>query len=154
MLKVVQSTVTDLPQLVDQVMNEIPPGSVIGLSGALGSGKTTFVRAFMEKLIRNHQGKKPPRIVSPTFVIHQVYHDITPPVDHFDLYRMDHVNDRMLNEIGYNDALAYVQSHRGYLFVEWYEHCRDIRSLGLNATIAIQGLESSRHYEINLDAKV
>jgi len=59
------------------------PGDSLGLSGELGAGKTTFVRA----LIRALHGSDLP-VSSPTFVFRQRY-DGTPPVEHLDLFRLD-----------------------------------------------------------------
>ncbi len=59
------------------------PGDALALSGELGAGKTTFVRA----LVRALHGSDVP-VSSPTFLFRQCY-DGTPPVEHLDLYRLD-----------------------------------------------------------------
>jgi tRNA threonylcarbamoyladenosine biosynthesis protein TsaE len=60
----------------------IEPGTVIGLVGPLGAGKTRLVRAIAESL-----GVEPGAISSPTFVLIQEY-DGRLPVFHFDTYRL------------------------------------------------------------------
>ena len=57
-------------------------GTVIGLVGPLGAGKTRLVRAIAESL-----GVEPDAISSPTFVLIQEY-DGRLPVYHFDTYRL------------------------------------------------------------------
>jgi tRNA threonylcarbamoyladenosine biosynthesis protein TsaE len=57
-------------------------GTVIGLVGPLGAGKTRLVRAIAEAL-----GVEPDAISSPTFVLIQEY-DGHLPVYHFDTYRL------------------------------------------------------------------
>jgi tRNA threonylcarbamoyladenosine biosynthesis protein TsaE len=57
-------------------------GTVIGLAGPLGAGKTRLVRAIAEAL-----GVDPDAISSPTFVLIQEY-DGRLPVYHFDTYRL------------------------------------------------------------------
>jgi tRNA threonylcarbamoyladenosine biosynthesis protein TsaE len=57
-------------------------GTVIGLVGPLGAGKTRLVRAIAEAL-----GVEPDAISSPTFVLIQEY-DGRLPVYHFDTYRL------------------------------------------------------------------
>jgi len=59
------------------------PGDALALSGELGAGKTTFVRALVQAL---HGNAVP--VSSPTFVFRQRY-DGTPPVEHLDLFRID-----------------------------------------------------------------
>jgi tRNA threonylcarbamoyladenosine biosynthesis protein TsaE len=60
----------------------IEPGTVIGLVGPLGAGKTRLVRALAEAL-----GVDPGAIASPTFVLIHEY-DGRMPVVHCDVYRL------------------------------------------------------------------
>jgi tRNA threonylcarbamoyl adenosine modification protein YjeE len=60
----------------------LQPGDAVALSGELGAGKTTFVRALVNAL---HGSDVP--VSSPTFVFRQRY-DGT-PVEHLDLYRIE-----------------------------------------------------------------
>jgi len=66
-----------------QLAATLRPGDALALSGELGAGKTTFVRA----LVRALHGSDVP-VSSPTFVFRQRY-DGTPPVEHLDLFRLD-----------------------------------------------------------------
>ena len=61
------------------------PGLVIALSGDLGSGKSTFARAFIQALAKSTE---PFDIPSPTFPIVQTYDNTRIPVAHVDLYRL------------------------------------------------------------------
>lgn len=58
------------------------PGTVIGLTGELGSGKTALTRYIAEGL-----GIEGP-VTSPTFTILQVYRGGRLPLFHFDAYRL------------------------------------------------------------------
>ena len=85
------------------------PGDVIGLGGPLGSGKTTFARAFIGAKIG--AGEVP----SPTFTLVEVYQSLTgPAVWHFDLYRLEKPEDA--HELGIEDAFA-----DGISLIEWPE---------------------------------
>jgi tRNA threonylcarbamoyl adenosine modification protein YjeE len=75
------------------------PGDVVGLSGALGAGKTAFVRGVVRALHGSADA-----VSSPTFVFRQRY-DGTPPVEHVDLYRIEDPG-RELAELGLEDAFA------------------------------------------------
>jgi len=82
-------------------------GDVITLSGPLGVGKTALARGLIGAL--NHQGEVP----SPSFAIVQPYEDLSPPVWHVDLYRLEDVSE--IDELGLDSAASAV------LLVEWPE---------------------------------
>ena len=114
------------------IIEMFPKGAVIGLSGELGSGKTTLVRSVIH-LLSQSQGIKIGRIVSPSFVLHQSYEQLKPAVHHFDLYRMNQVTEKTKNE-------------SGFMFVEWPEMCTDLSVLRLDSQIEITILDSVRQY--------
>jgi tRNA threonylcarbamoyladenosine biosynthesis protein TsaE len=64
------------------IASMIAPGTVIGLSGPLGAGKTRLVRAVATAL-----GVDPLAVSSPTFVLIHEYEGRI-PVYHFDAYRL------------------------------------------------------------------
>ena len=82
-------------------------GDVVALSGGLGAGKTSLVRYLLQAL--GHDGEVP----SPSFAIVQPYDDLTPPVWHADLFRIDEPGE--LTELGL-DSLD-----DAALLVEWPE---------------------------------
>jgi len=82
------------------------PGDVVGLSGGLGAGKTTLVRHLLAAL--GHEGEVP----SPTFAIVQPYDQLTLPLWHADLYRIEHPSE--LAELGLDSVLD-----DGALVIEW-----------------------------------
>lgn len=89
----------------------VRPGDVITLAGPLGAGKTTLARGLLAAL--GHQGEVP----SPSFAIVQPYDDVTPPLWHVDLYRLEDAAE--LTELGLDEAEA------GVLLVEWPERAGD-----------------------------
>jgi tRNA threonylcarbamoyladenosine biosynthesis protein TsaE len=82
------------------------PG-MIALLGPMGAGKTHFSKGFARGL--GYLGE----VTSPTFSIVQEYHGGRFPIFHFDLYRIDHVNE--LLALGWDDYL----DQNGILLVEW-----------------------------------
>lgn len=106
-----------LQQFAEQCLVAWPNGGVVALEGELGAGKTTFVRLFIEALCKK-TSQPVPRIISPTFVLHQSY-DLNPCVEHFDWYRLEKVSEQQLVEIGFWDAVERAESQKGYVFVEW-----------------------------------
>jgi tRNA threonylcarbamoyladenosine biosynthesis protein TsaE len=84
------------------------PGDVVGVSGELGAGKTTFVRGACRRL-----GVEAP-VTSPTFTIGHRYQGRA-PVAHLDLYRLDGLSDERWGDLEpYFDGTI--------VFVEWPEH--------------------------------
>jgi len=108
--------IVDLPdeaataRLAARLARRARPGDVIGLQGDLGSGKTTFARAFIRAL-----GDGSEEVPSPTFTLVEIYAVAgKPPVWHFDLYRL--VAPEESYELGIEDALA-----EGISLIEWPE---------------------------------
>ena len=97
-----------------EISKSLRAGDVITLSGPLSAGKTTLVRGMLAAL--GHKGEVP----SPSFAIVQPYEDLSPPVWHVDLYRIEQPSD--LDELGLEDIRA-----DGVLVIEWPEHAgRDV----------------------------
>jgi len=90
-------------------------GDVVALSGALGSGKTTFVRCVVEALHGHDE------TTSPTFTFRHRYAG-EPPVDHIDLFRID--DPAELTELGLEDAF----DGTSIVFVEWWRNAPQLLS--------------------------
>jgi tRNA threonylcarbamoyladenosine biosynthesis protein TsaE len=83
-------------------------GDVILLEGDLGTGKTTFARAFIRA-----RGFTRAEVPSPTFTLVEVYASgSTPPIYHFDLFRLEAPEDAY--ELGIEEAFA-----DGISLIEW-----------------------------------
>ena len=95
---------------------KLKPGTVIGLMGELGTGKTVFTKGIAKGL-----GVKDYKYVnSPSFVIVKTYKSKRIPLYHFDLYRLRSSND--LDTVGYEE---YFYS-KGVSTVEWADRAIDV----------------------------
>ena len=89
-------------------------GEVVCLYGELGSGKTHFVRGFVQGF-----GISGDVVTSPTFTIINEYDGDT-PIFHFDCYRLEHYREAV--EIG---AEEYLHGN-GVCIVEWPDRISEL----------------------------
>ncbi|MCK9557304.1 MAG: tRNA (adenosine(37)-N6)-threonylcarbamoyltransferase complex ATPase subunit type 1 TsaE [Candidatus Cloacimonetes bacterium] len=98
----------DTIDLAHFIVPLLGPGSIVTLSGELGSGKTFFVKALGAFL------GVPDEIDSPSFVIFKVYHFGRYPLYHLDLYRLR--REEELLDLGLLDMIE-----DGITLIEWPE---------------------------------
>ena len=105
-------------QTAKQFLQQIGDKKVFAFNGAMGAGKTTFIKAICEEL-----GVKE-TINSPTFsIINEYEADDGKIIYHFDCYRINDVKDAI--NIGAEDYL-----YSGNLcFIEWAENILPILPL-------------------------
>jgi tRNA threonylcarbamoyladenosine biosynthesis protein TsaE len=104
--------VAEFERIAAQFAGGLRPGDSVGLSGGLGAGKTTFVRAVVRALHGNENA------ASPTFTFRHTY-DGCPRVEHLDLYRIDDPAEAV--ELGLDEAFA----PGAIVLVEWPERLPD-----------------------------
>jgi tRNA threonylcarbamoyladenosine biosynthesis protein TsaE len=83
---------------------------VITLSGDIGAGKTTIIRAMLKKLGVQSA------IKSPTYSLVESYWCQNMHIHHFDLYRIHHEDE--LEYLGFRDYF----SNQSICCIEWAEH--------------------------------
>lgn len=98
----------------EKIGREAAPGQVYTLNGDLGVGKTVFTQGVAAGL-----GIKEP-VNSPTFTIVQVYEEGRLPFYHFDVYRIDDIEE--MEEIGYEDYFY----GEGLCMIEWAQLIEEI----------------------------
>ncbi len=110
------SLVVELPDeaatagLAARLAGRVRRGDVIGLSGPLGSGKTSFARAFIRAY-----GTGTEEVPSPTFTLVEIYpFPDRPSIWHFDLYRLTAPEEAW--ELGIEEAWS-----DGISLIEWPE---------------------------------
>ena len=105
------------------------PGDIVALFGDLGAGKTTLARGILAGL--GHEDD----VASPTFPIVIAYEELSPPLWHVDLYRIEHPAE--LEELALDDALS-----DAALVIEWPERLGPslwAHALRLHLTVAGEG---------------
>ena len=107
--------------LCGEIMGKlIPRGSIVGLTGDLGAGKTVFAKGLARGLGITQEPN------SPTFVIMNCYEGKV-PLFHFDAYRLS--GEAEFENMGYEEFFY----GDGVSVVEWADKIRDV--LPANAVI-------------------
>jgi tRNA threonylcarbamoyladenosine biosynthesis protein TsaE len=99
-----------LEELASRVAQVLGPGDVVVLSGEVGVGKTTFVRAAARSLGVTD------RVTSPTYQLARGYEGRkegqSMTVNHMDLYRLEGIEDRdvlELDDYTEPDAVTFIE---------------------------------------------
>jgi tRNA threonylcarbamoyladenosine biosynthesis protein TsaE len=116
----------------------LPRPAVVALSGELGAGKTTLVRALAWALgVRE-------RVTSPTFALVHRYAGDRVTVYHVDAYRLRAGDDT--RDLGFDDMLA---DPAAVVMVEWPERL-GTRAPAFTHRIALAHADGGRKRELNL----
>ena len=97
-----------------KLAEELKPGQVVALIGELGTGKTTLTKAIAEGLNISEP------ISSPTFSIIKEYKTGRLPLYHFDVYRLNSIEE--MYNLGYEEYFY----GDGVTVVEWADKIEDI----------------------------
>jgi len=127
-------TANDLPVVAIALIEAYPEGGVFLLSGEMGAGKTTLVRAVCDALGASHPS-------SPTFSLVNEYEGKNGiSIIHMDLYRVRSTEEAL--DFGFDEYLQ----RKGYLFIEWPEHIRGLTG-GDYTAISIAETPEGRHIQ-------
>lgn len=114
-MTIITNSVDETAKLGIEFVKTLKPGSVIGLIGELGGGKTSFVKGMAMGI-----GVKQKRLVrSPSFTIINEYEGKI-PLYHFDLYRLKSASE--LIDMGVDD---YIYGN-GICIIEWADRFNDL----------------------------
>ncbi len=103
------NSLEDTACLAKLISEKLFPGFVLGLTGDLGSGKTTFT-----KFLAKYMGISD-TLNSPTFTILKVYNNNL-DLYHMDVYRLENIGyDYELDDYIYGDGIS---------VIEWYQYIR------------------------------
>ena len=105
---------TETKKFATDVAQTLKKGDVIALVGDVGTGKTTLSKYIAEALGITET------ITSPTFTIVQEYHSGRLPLYHFDVYRVDDIEE--MYRIGYEEYFY----GEGVCIVEWADIVEEI----------------------------
>jgi len=111
-LRVILHSEEELDKFATAFARRLTPGDVVALSGPVGSGKSTLVRAIVRALHGADQS------CSPSFTFRHRY-DGDPPIEHIDFFRIE--DPRELVELGLEEAF----DGNAIALVEWWRNAPD-----------------------------
>jgi len=100
---------SELSRFGEDLGAQLRAPAVIGLSGELGTGKTTLVQAICRGL------RARARATSPTYALVHRYDAGSTPVYHVDCYRLRHPDEA--RDLGFDDMTR----ERAIVLIEWPE---------------------------------
>jgi tRNA threonylcarbamoyladenosine biosynthesis protein TsaE len=101
-------TITNLPQLAENIIQLFDKRNIICLQGEIGAGKTTLTKQIVKKIIGNDTA------ISPTFSILNIYTYGKENIYHLDLYRLN--NKKEFFDLGLYEYLV-----DNKILIEWPE---------------------------------
>ncbi len=107
------ASIEETEEFAVQLAKKIKPGAVLCLTGDLGAGKTTLVKALLKALGVMEAVK------SPTYTLVNEYHDPL-IIYHFDLYRIK--NPWEVLDIGFDDYLR----PEAVVIIEWADRITEL----------------------------
>ncbi len=124
-------------KLGHQIGSNLKGGEVIELSGDLGSGKTTLIKAIV------HGAGSFDHVSSPTFVVSKAYKAPDFNITHYDFYR--------LSEPGlmFNDLHEQIEDDDSVKLIEWGGSVSEILPINRVVINLSSQTEDSRIFEIN-----
>ena len=105
-------TLSDTDSYAHELATRLTVGSVVSLSGPLGVGKTSLIKALCKELGVEQE------VTSPSFVLMNRYQGRV-PIFHFDLYRLEEMEE--VYELGLQECME-----QGVCFIEWPELVEDL----------------------------
>ncbi len=115
MVSHISQNVEETLRIASALSANLPPGSIVGLSGDLGAGKTQFARGLSQGLGSTS------RIHSPTFALVNHYAGGRMPIYHLDLYRLETFEQILSAEIE-----EFFIQRDGITIIEWYERWQQL----------------------------
>ena len=100
---------SELSRFGEDLGRQLRAPAVIGLSGELGTGKTTLIQAICRGLGATA------RATSPTYALVHHYHAGTTPVYHIDCYRLRQPDEA--RDLGFDDMMR----EGAIMLIEWPE---------------------------------
>ena len=116
-------------QMARRLASVISAPLVLGFSGEIGAGKTTFIRAMLRSLGISGAIKSPTYALVESYIINDLH------IHHFDLYRIQ--EDEELDYIGFRDYFT----SPSVCCIEWPERIqKGLDCIDMQLTLTMKGM--------------
>jgi tRNA threonylcarbamoyladenosine biosynthesis protein TsaE len=120
------NSLSENENFIGDILPQLTPGKVLGLSGELGAGKTTFTKMLVKKMGSNES------VTSPSYVLQHEYNSNWGIIEHWDLYRLKEIPIELSEPI----------SKEKIRIVEWSDKFPELsKDLDFVLKIEVTGLE-------------
>jgi len=127
---------TALQETAKLLLDNFPEDRIFAFYGAMGAGKTTFIKALCHELGSSDY------VTSPTFALINEYStDKGFVIYHFDFYRIKKIEEAF--DLGYED---YIYSGN-YCFIEWPEMIESLLPEGIIEVRIVESANGARLLE-------
>lgn len=132
------SSLSDLPEVAEAVIESFGKRTVVVFRGEMGAGKTTLIREIVAQLGATDN------VTSPTFaIVNQYAADKRRPIYHFDFYRINDIREAY--DFGYEEYF-----YSGDLcLVEWPEKIEELLPDHVMTVRITADSEEGRTFEID-----
>ena len=103
----------EIEQIAQEIVRNVKSKTLL-FYGDMGVGKTTLIGALVKVLGSSDE------VSSPTFSIVNEYKTETEPIYHFDMYRIENIEE------AYNFGIEDYLDSEGWKLIEWPEKIKDI----------------------------
>ena len=148
MINLISHSENETKELAKKIAKNLKPGDIIVLTGELGSGKTKFTEGFLSYFNLENE------LSSPTFNIVNEYDTPNFPIYHFDVYRLEDIDE--FYAIGGDEYFS-----NGICIIEWGEKIEELLPKSYlkvsfsrdfeDSNIRILDLECFGNYKLNCD---
>ncbi len=108
-MKFISNSPEDTKNIAKKLALKVSLGDIVILEGDFGAGKTVFVKGFCE-----HFGIPEKEVISPSFVVMNIYQNENIKVYHFDFYRLSSFSE--ISDMGF---FEYIDDDNAIKLIEW-----------------------------------
>jgi tRNA threonylcarbamoyladenosine biosynthesis protein TsaE len=134
-------SIQDISDVAKQIIKQLNSKTLLFI-GEMGSGKTTFIKALVKELGSSDS------VSSPTFSIVNEYKTETDTIYHFDMYRIENIEEL------YNLGIEEYLTSNAWKMIEWPERIAEIELFDVNILTFYNTINDLRTLKLTLNTSI